>query len=102
MQQMKINLNLGNCLVVQSRVEDHAGTFDQITCRAFASLADIIKKTAHLLSHDGEILALKGRLEDSEINGDFAPFEIAAIHELVVPWIDAERHLVVLKKVSQE
>ena len=100
LQQAKISLGLENCSVEQSRSEDFEGCFDQITCRAFASLADIIAKTSHLLSADGEILALKGRIETQEIEVDLGEFEITNIHNLKVPQLNAERHVIVIKRKS--
>ncbi|MDP7577248.1 MAG: 16S rRNA (guanine(527)-N(7))-methyltransferase RsmG [Pseudomonadales bacterium] len=98
LQQMKISLELDNCQIVHERAEDHASKYDQIACRAFSSLAEITKKTAHLLSHHGEILALKGRLDSDEASANLDPFKILDIHKLEVPFVDAERHLVVMKR----
>ncbi len=98
LQQMKISLELDNCQIVHERAEDHASKYDQIACRAFSSLAEITQKTAHLLSHHGEILALKGRLDSDEASANLDPFKILGIHKLEVPFVDAERHLVVMKR----
>ncbi len=98
MQQMVINHQLANCQVVQSRVEDFQGQFDLVTCRAFASLADISQKTAHLLAPGGKVLAMKGRLEE-ELTGQLSGnLQVAAVHKLDVPGLEAERHLVILEK----
>ena len=98
LQQMKIDLGLDNCEVVNSRVEEFDSKFDQVTCRALASLAEITEKTAHLLESGGEILALKGRVLAEELDECAGSFEITAIHDLNVPGIDAERQLVILRK----
>ncbi|HIG42141.1 MAG TPA: 16S rRNA (guanine(527)-N(7))-methyltransferase RsmG [Gammaproteobacteria bacterium] len=100
LQQVKIVLGLKNCRIVQSRAEVYRETFDQVICRAFASLADITEKTAHLLSCHGEILALKGKLDEAETRSDISPFQITTTHLLAVPQVGAERHLVILKKKS--
>ena len=98
LQQMVIELPLPNCLVVHARVEKYDEVFDQIVCRAFSSLADIATKTAHLLTADGEILAMKAQLNDDELHQDLGAFEIATVQKLNVPYLDADRHLVTLKK----
>ena len=101
LQQMKIALQLNNCTIVQSRSEDFDARFEQVMCRAFASLADITRKTAHLLMHGGEILALKGRLEEEETGSSILPFRVDQIYDLKVPGLNAERHLVVLSEMGQ-
>ncbi|MFT7688384.1 MAG: 16S rRNA (guanine527-N7)-methyltransferase [Candidatus Azotimanducaceae bacterium] len=100
LQQMKIELGLKNCSVIQSRVEDHDGLYDQVCCRAFSSVTNICVSAQHLLKEDGEILALKGKLDTENIEDMPPEFELLATHKLVVPTITAERHLLVLKKQS--
>lgn len=100
LQQMKIELGLKNCTVVQSRVGDHEGLYDQICCRAFSSVEKICEESHHLLKKGGEILALKGKLDTENIDRMPAEFELNATHKLEVPMILAERHLLILKKQS--
>jgi 16S rRNA (guanine527-N7)-methyltransferase len=100
LQQMKVELGMDNCQIVHSRVETYENHFDQVTCRAFASLAGIIKNTGHMLSINGEILALKGKLEVSETREDLSPFKIEAIHNLTRSRVGGQRHLVVLRKID--
>jgi 16S rRNA (guanine527-N7)-methyltransferase len=54
-------LKLANVQVVERRVEAVEGSFDCITARAFATLADMLGWGGHLLAEDGVWLALKGR-----------------------------------------
>ncbi len=98
LQQMVIELPLPNCRVVHARVENYDEVFEQIVCRAFSSLADIAAKAAHLLTADGEILAMKAQLNDDELKQDLGTFEIATVQKLDVPYLNADRHLVTLKK----
>ncbi|MFT5211218.1 MAG: 16S rRNA (guanine527-N7)-methyltransferase [Flavobacterium sp.] len=100
LQQMKIELGLKNCTVVQSRVEDHEGLYDQICCRAFSSIEKICEESSHLLEKGGEVLALKGKLDTENVDCMPAEFELSARHKLAVPMIEAERHLLILKKQS--
>ena len=98
LEQLRIILQLDNCEIVQSRVESVESSFDQVVCRAFASLAEITRKTAHLLMTGCEILALKGRLDSDETDVCLAPFRIKEILSLNQPLTDAERHLVIMEK----
>lgn len=102
LEQVRMRLGLTNCDVIQTRAEALEDTFNQITCRAFASLADTIHKTAHLVSRKGEILALKGRLKPEETDVSLVPFQIRKIHTLKVPFTTSERHLVVMDKKLKE
>jgi 16S rRNA (guanine527-N7)-methyltransferase len=91
-------LDLERVRVAESRVEDVAGAFDCITARAFASLGDMLAWGGHLLAPDGRWLALKGRFPDDELAGVPEAFEVEKTIELKVPGLDAERHLVILKR----
>ena len=98
LQQIKTRLDLKNCHIKQSRVEDYKGCFDQLTCRAFASLTDIIRLCAHLIKEPGQILALKGKRDQDIETSQLQPFEIEIIHALDVPSVEAERHLLILRR----
>jgi len=91
-------LALAKTRVAESRVENVEGTFECITARAFASLGDMLAWGGHLLAPNGRWLALKGRFPDDELAGVPAAFEIDKTIELNVPGLDAERHLVILKR----
>ena len=102
LHQMKIDLGLNNCTVVHSRVEDYEGLFDQVCCRAFASLKNICDSTEHLLGDSGEIMALKGKLETEDLDIEKDQFELKEVHKLIVPTVMADRHLLILKKLKRE
>jgi len=89
-------LGLEGVRAVQSRVEEVEGSFDCVTARAFASLADMLGWGGHLLAPDGIWLAMKGKPADEELPGIPAGFELRARHALYVPGLEAERHLLVL------
>jgi 16S rRNA (guanine527-N7)-methyltransferase len=91
-------LALAKVRVAESRVENVEGAFECITARAFASLGDMLAWGGHLLAPDGRWLALKGRFPDDELAGVPAAFEIENTIELNVPGLDAERHLVILRR----
>jgi 16S rRNA (guanine527-N7)-methyltransferase len=97
--QAKAELGLGNLNVVTSRVEDfHPEVgFDVITSRAFSDLREFVTLTRHLLKPAGHWLAMKGLYPHEEIASlpDWA--RVSANHALVVPGLEATRHLIVLE-----
>ena len=95
-------LGLRNARVVESRAEavDEAGAFDAITARALATLADIVAVGGHLPKPGGRLLAMKGARPDEEIAALSAGWRVDAVHPLVVPGLDAERHLVVVARAD--
>jgi 16S rRNA (guanine527-N7)-methyltransferase len=91
-QQAILELKLNNVTVCHSRVENYLPetSFDTVITRAFASLSDIVKLSAHLVSQSGIILAMKGQLPDEQdINS--AKTTLIPIN---VPGIPAKRCLV--------
>jgi len=95
-------LRLPQARVAESRVEAVAGEFDCITARAFATLADMLAWGGHLLAADGRWLALKGRFPHDELDAVPAGFEVEAVQRLEVPGLDAERHLVTIRRSGRD
>jgi len=93
-------LGLDGVRAVQSRVEQVEGSFDCVTARAFASLADMLAWGGHLLAPGGSWLAMKGKPPDDELAGVPAGFEVRGVHALAVPGLDAGRSLVVLGRAG--
>jgi len=85
--------------VVQKTFEEVKERFEAVTFRAFTPLeVKGTKKLLRLLEPQGYLAAYKGRREviDQEL-GTIAPLKIPAqTHRLEVPFLDEERHLVVL------
>ncbi len=94
-------LELPQVQVTQARAEACTGTHDRITTRALASLADMLRWGGHLLARDGVWLAFKGHRPDDELAALPAGYRVTAVERLAVPGLDAERHLVVIKKATQ-
>ena len=92
-QQVILELKLKNVSVIHSRAEDYQPElgFDIITTRAFTNLADMVKMTAHLLSPDGVLLAMKGLIPEAELAEINAKTTLIPIK---VPEVEAERCLV--------
>ena len=100
LQQAVIELGLSNVRVVSGRVEAVQDfQADIITSRAFAELADFVNWTAHLLKDGGRWVAMKGMYPKEEIVKLPDTVAVEHVEALRVPGLDAERHMVVLKKV---
>lgn len=93
-------LPLPNVQIEQVRVQDLQGVFDCVTARAFATLAGMLAWGGHALTGDGVWLALKGRVDETELAAVSAPFRVAAIHALRVPGLDAQRHVVEIRRAA--
>ncbi|HQS03348.1 MAG: 16S rRNA (guanine(527)-N(7))-methyltransferase RsmG [Halothiobacillus sp. 24-54-40] len=88
-------LAIKNVTIVRGRVETVIGAqYDQIISRAFASTADFLTLTEHLASPNSMWLAMKGRPDESVQS----PFICRATHALIIPGLDAQRHLQIYQK----
>jgi 16S rRNA (guanine527-N7)-methyltransferase len=94
-RQAKIELGLANVSIHCGRVEAFTETFDGVISRAFASLADFVALAGHLST---TLLAMKGAYPADEISALPDNWRVVAAHPLVVPGLDAERHLLQLEK----
>lgn len=97
LQQAAIELALPNVRAIHARVEELSGQFAQITSRAFSELAEFVRLTRHLLAPGGAWLAMKGVKPGGEIAALPSGVVVAAVEPLVVPGVQAERHLIILK-----
>lgn len=91
-----IELGLENVRPIQSRIEDFVPDepFDAVLVRAYGSLKDIWLQTRRLLSEQGAVLAMKGRMPESVgLSATEARVRVIALN---VPGLKAERHLVEL------
>ena len=99
LQQAAIELELKNVRVVSGRVEAVQGLrADVITSRAFAELADFVNWTAHLLQDDGCWAAMKGVYPAAEIDRLPDSVCVERVDKIRVPQLNAERHMVILRK----
>ena len=82
-----------NVAALHARVEKISKReFDVVASRAFASLAEFVARTRHLVSDNGEWMAMKGKAPSDEIA---ALTDVAAeVEPLVVPDLAAERCVV--------
>ena len=96
MRQAKAELQIDNLQVVAGRVEqlNPAEPFNTVISRAFSEIALFIKLTRHLIAEDGLWLAMKGQMPQGELGA--IALKPSRIAELIVPGLDAQRHLVFL------
>jgi len=102
LKQVQHELKLENIVPVQSRVEEFSASppFDGVISRAFASINDMLHWCKHLPAEGhGRFYALKGQYPAEECESLPSNIEIDTSHRLVVPQLDEERHLVILKKI---
>ena len=71
-----------------------------MTSRAFASLADFVSLTAHLLNPQGCWMAMKGRVPEDELGDLPAGVEVFHVEQLKVPSLEAQRCLVWMRKTQ--
>lgn len=89
-------LKVNNVEVVQSRVENFQPKelFNNITARAFGSVHDIIRSCQHLLKPDGQMLLMRGQIDQQELVGIKGKTEVVALD---VPRLRKERNLLVVE-----
>lgn len=97
-QQAAGVLKLSNLRGVHGRVESLPGTYDVVTSRAFASLADFVRLSGKLVGESGVWMAMKGKFPAEEVAE--LPPGVAVFHveQLQVPGLDAERCLLWLRR----
>lgn len=99
LQQAVIELGLTNIQVITARVEAMVGEqFDVITSRAFAELNDFITITKQLMAKGGCWAAMKGVYPYEEIERLPDNVELIQVDKLTVPHLNAERHMVLVRK----
>lgn len=93
------SLRLVNLRAVHSRVEALTGSFDVVTCRAYASLRDFCGSSRHLLKPNGVWMAMKAKLSAEELTDLPATVRVDKVEPLAVPGLDADRCLVWMRPV---
>ncbi len=98
--QVKAELELRNVTVYTMKVEQLQvpHKFDVITSRAFADLSDFVNWSGHLLAEDGQFIALKGTAPPEEQERLPKEWKTAELRPIQVPGLQAERHLVFIRK----
>ena len=98
--QVKAELQLDNVTLVQSRVEEYQAPepLDGVISRAFASMGDMVSWCSHLIEPGKHFFALKGQYPQEEIASLDDSVKVSNVHELSVPTLTGERHLVIIEK----
>ena len=101
--QVKAELGLTNTLIHTDRVEKFKSQrlFDVITSRAFAELTDFVNWSGHLLQEGGCMIALKGQAPVEEIARLPVGWVMQKLEPLIVPGMDASRHLVFIQRQAE-
>jgi 16S rRNA (guanine527-N7)-methyltransferase len=100
--QAVAELQLANAAVVTERVEawQTDQRFDTIVSRAFAELGEFVTLSGRLLAPGGILAAMKGVHPFEEIERLPQGFAVQQVIPLHVPGLDAERHLVLVRRVT--
>ncbi|WAW11307.1 16S rRNA (guanine(527)-N(7))-methyltransferase RsmG [Oxalobacter vibrioformis] len=100
LSQVKAELRLKNVTVHTGRVEKLRipEKFDVIISRAFSDLSQFVELSGHLLADAGKFYAMKGTLPEKEMAALPAGLKVQAVVPLKVPFLDAERHLIVMEE----
>ncbi len=96
-KQVASELGLKNLTPVASRIEAHAGSYQVITSRAFASLVDFVNHSQSKLADNGIICAMKGVEPVDEIQALQNEWQINT-QVLTVPELYESRHLIYLQR----
>ena len=96
-KQVASELGLKNLTPVASRIEAHAGSYQVITSRAFASLVDFVTHSQSKLADNGIICAMKGVEPVDEIQALQHEWQINT-QVLTVPELYESRHLIYLQR----
>lgn len=102
-RQVIHELGILNVNPVQSRVEEFQPEmgFDAVLSRAFASIHDMVSWCHHLPNEHGSFFALKGQIDETELAQLPNFCSVIDIKPLMVPCLEGQRHLVILKKKKE-
>ncbi|OGT57328.1 MAG: hypothetical protein A3F43_05250 [Gammaproteobacteria bacterium RIFCSPHIGHO2_12_FULL_42_10] len=105
LMQAVAECGLKNVEVVQGSVPSPKGAglgwgeYHTIVARAFTTIASFAELVAPLLAKDGSVIAMKGRYPTEELADlSQSSFAVQAVLRLEIKGLDAERHVVMLKK----
>lgn len=98
LEHVRDTLRLTNVEIVQSRAESYEprARFDTVLARAVGPVAGLVKVAGRLVAGGGRLLAMKGRYPEDEVAARLNGWKVAAVHRLVVPGLEEERHVVEL------
>ncbi len=91
-------MQLSNVSVLHTRAQDYRPVrlFDCVVSRAMGSIENFVLWCGHLCAPQGRLLAMKGRYPEEELAAVPKGWRVVAVHELKIPGLDEQRHLVEL------
>jgi len=93
------SLKLENVEIICERGENITNlSADTVVSRAFGSLNYLVTTSRQMVSKGGLFLAMKGKINPDEIKGLINGFSVLQIQEIEVPYLEATRHFVFIKK----
>lgn len=100
LRQAVVELSIENVEIAQSRVEDFRPEilYDTVLARAFAKTSEFIRLAGPHCAIAGQLLAMKGALDEDEIAQVEAPWQAIDVQRLQVPGLPGERHLVRIQR----
>lgn len=98
-RQVVLELGLSQVEVVHSRIESYrpGRKFSTIVSRAVATIAQIHRLAASLIERPGRLLVMKGRYPEEELQDPALSDVDLAVHNLFVPELEGERHLIEIR-----
>jgi 16S rRNA (guanine527-N7)-methyltransferase len=104
LRQAAMELGLANATIHSGRVEDWqpARRFTVVISRGFAELADFLYACGRLVAPGGILAAMKGVYPNEELARTPKGTACDRVVRLEVPFLDAERHLVLCRPASTQ
>jgi 16S rRNA (guanine527-N7)-methyltransferase len=103
LKQAVIELEVKNVEVANARAEawHPSQPFDIVISRAFSDLGEFVTLAGHLCAPDGVLAAMKGVYPYDELNHVPTGYHVDEVKPLIVPGLEAERHLVMIRPVKE-
>ncbi len=93
-------LKLDNVEIICERGESVTNlSADTVISRAFGTINYLVTTSRHMVPKGGLFLAMKGKINPDEIRGLISGFSVLQIQEIEVPYLEATRHFVFIKKI---
>ena len=100
LRQLLFVMKTDNVEIVHCRAEKFLSSvaYSSIIFRAFGSLSACYEAVQHLLQPGARLLAMKGRMPDTELQAVSGAVKSITVRELPAPGLDASRRVVLLER----